>query len=127
MSNEDTSADDSPEPINDPAYGPNPELYEKLAKPRASKEEADRSLKSFFVEVKKLRELYGIPELLILAGVHHEVTGKKSESAFQTVCFGSPEVRPYMGAIAYNMYTKPAIDAAEQLAHIATTGRRKRK
>lgn len=103
-------------------YGPNPELYERLAKPYGTKEEADHSVKGFLLAVKKLREEYGIPEVLVMAAAHFTPDEKTKETVtVRAVAFGSPEFRAQLGALAFNQYTLPEIERAEQLRNLATS------
>lgn len=112
----------------DKEYGPNPELYAKLSRPYASKEEADHSLKGFLLAVKKLREEYNIPEVLLIGACFFDPEeGEKETVTIRAVVFGSPEFRAQMGAMAFNTYTLPEIKRADQLRNMAMSNPPKKK
>lgn len=102
-------------------YGPNPELYAKLAERYESKEEADFALKGFLLAVKKLREEFRVPEVMVHGACHFkpENEGKKAVT-IRAAGFGAPEFRAQLGALAFNTYTLPEIERAEQLRALAT-------
>lgn len=106
---------------DDKDYGPNPELYAKLSQPHKTQEEADFALKGFLLAVKKLREEYGIPELLVIGACYFEPRAdSKNTVSSRAVAFGAHEMRAQLGALAFNAYTLPELERAEQLRDIAT-------
>jgi hypothetical protein len=47
-----------------------PALYRKLSVPMATKEIAEEATREFFVELRELRERYGIPEVCVVVSVN---------------------------------------------------------
>ncbi len=107
--------------VDDPDYGPNPELYDDLSEPYNNKADADEALKGFLLAVKQLREDYAIPEVLVLAATHYSpAPGEKESVSVRAVAFGHPDFRAQLGALAFNSYTLPVIERAEELRAMAT-------
>lgn len=114
-------ADEQDTGVDPSLHGPNPELYEKLAKPYPSKQEADVALSGFLRAVKAAREEFGVPEVLILAAAHFEPSpDSKETTSVQALAFGHPDVRAHLGAAAFNTYTLPELERAERLREMAT-------
>lgn len=99
--------------------GPNPELYERLSKPFDSKKDADGVLAAFLSEVKKLRETYLIPEVVIIAAAFFEPAEGEQTTACVALALGSPEYRAQLGALAFQQYTAPEIERGERLRKMA--------
>ena len=105
---------------DDAESGPNPELYAKLSQPYPDRAAAEHILTGFLMAVKKLREEHGVPELIVLAGAHFTPEPQASGTvAISAAAFGDPGFQAKLGALAYNMYTSPVIDQAEQLRNLA--------
>ena len=102
-----------------PEFGPDPELYARMSKPYESKEAADAALKRFMLGVKALREECGIAEVMMLVANHITAETKNTVSC-QALALGSPDFRAELGAMAFQMYTAPALERAERLRKMAT-------
>lgn len=108
-----------------PEFGPDPELYARMSKPYASQAEADASIKRFMLGIKKLREECGIAEVLMMVANHVDAaaTGAgKNTVTCQALVLGSPDFRPELGAMAFQLYTAPFLERADRLREMSTAG-----
>lgn len=96
----------------------NHELHERLARPRDTKEEAEKDMMGFLDGLKELREKHRIPEVMVMVAVNHR-EGQKVASRCRSLALGAPELRPKLGAMAYRMYTMPLIKEASELLEMA--------
>jgi len=108
--------------------GPNPELYARVSKPYPTAVQANEQLNKFLHGVKALREELGIAEVLVLGAVHFVPdTGLKETMSVKALALGSPDARAQLGALAFQQYTAPEIERAEELRRLATEGGPRRR
>ena len=106
--------------------GPNPELYERLSQKVSDPDVADERIIAFFRDLKRIREQHGIPELLVVCGVHHEpVEGSNTNIVVRVGAYGDPDMPATLGAVAFNTFTLPEIERGEKLSRVAGGAGRK--
>lgn len=101
---------------SEPSFGPNQARYEQCAKPHASTEDAHKSLAAYLADVGELRVKHQVPEVIVVAAAY---TGEKKETAVLSAGFGDSRTHPELGALAFKIYTAPAIARARKLQQLA--------
>lgn len=101
-------------------WGPNPELYARMAEPYSTTEAADAAIESFFKDLAKLREQHRIPHVVVVAMAHVQPEGHdKATAAVQSLALGSQHCHPEMAASVFATYAGPLLDRADRLRRMA--------
>lgn len=103
-----------------PVVGPNTELYDQLAQPYPSRDEAESNIDAFIAGVQKLRAQLRIPEAIVVCATYFSPdNGGSKIAACKAFGMGHVEYRARLGALAFQAYTLPEIDHADELRSIA--------
>lgn len=99
-----------------------PDLYVELAKPYPTEAEAKLATVAFLEGVLALRKEHRIPEVLIVCAAYTDEGSAPGQqnSVVNAQVRGSSAITPQLAAMAYNIYTVPAIQAARDLEQLAT-------
>lgn len=125
---EEKEEDEDLERLDAELGGPNQELYDRLREPFAKRSEADASLNGFLVGLKRLREEFHIPEVVVVAGAFFTpAEGQKETFACKALGLGSPDGHAQLGALAFQQYTAPEIERGEKLRQLATARPKSRR
>lgn len=100
-----------PAPIHDPA------LYERLSQPRPLAE-ANTSLQAFHADVRRLRELHGIPDVLIVAAAFIEGVPGGDGCCAVSYSGDMVAVAPKLAAEAYRWGRRQWLDVFDRMAGV---------
>lgn len=101
-----------------PAFGPNQARYAQCAKPHLSKEQANDALRQFLAHIGDIRAYYQIPEVIVVAAAYYG--DEPGQTMAQSAGFGNANTHPELGAVAFKVYTAPAIARSQKLQQMAS-------
>lgn len=107
-------------------WGPNPDLYARMAEPYPTPADAENALRRFIDGVATLREECRIPEaLIIVAAYYAPQEGNANNVACRSLGMGNPACHATMAAELFNQHAAPVLEHANRIQRTATR-RRKR-
>lgn len=100
-------------------FGPDPDLYARMSAPFATKGVADDAIGRFMLGVRALREECGVAEIIMIAIAYFADDGGERHGTCMSMELGGSHAHPHMGAMAYKIWTGPAVLRAKELERIA--------